>query len=242
MRLPADHVRNQPPCYPGENLFWQPFTARASGVLFMTLKALPAFGARYRQVLSSFPDHSRLENLCALEAMTAVRVGFRCVPLSRYRFWSGMPSFRLFRKPAKAHPVAGKRAGCCTFAPLSRRAEPCFHARARFRARAALLHGRAKTHCAGGQRKGEAFGRARFHPNPRAVAQVYAVHLQPEEPQGVCARLVGEVVGVKPHLVLVDSASMREEMLLEQGFQPPMMASLFSRRRSSPHARRRNPI
>lgn len=184
----------------------------------MTLKALPAFGARYRQVLSSFPDHTRLENLCALEAMTAVRVGFRCVSfvslpvlvrgclLSVYSESlqkrillpeSGLVA-ALLRRSLGAQNLASMPARDFVPVLLSYMAEPKRIVLAGSeRARLSAARDFIRTHVP-------------WH-------QVYAVHLQPEEPKGVCARLVGEVVGVKPHLVLVDSASMREEMLLEQG-------------------------
>ncbi len=167
------------------------------GGAFMTLKALPPIGARYRRVLSSFPAHSRLENLSALEAMTEVRVGFRCVTfvslavlvrgclLSRYHESlqkrillpeSGLVA-ALLRRSLGAHDLTSMPARDFVPVLLSYMAVPN-----------ALFWLVAKGHgCL----------RPAISSAPMFRASVYAVHLQPEDPNDVCDRLVGEVVVCK---------------------------------------------
>lgn len=184
----------------------------------MTPKAFSRIGTRYRQVLSSFPAHNRLENISLLEAMTAVRVGFRCVSFvslpvlargcaltSYYESLQKrilLPETRfvaaLLRHSFGSEDLSSMPARDFVPVLLSYMAEP-------------------KRLVLAGSERSRLSAARDFIRTHVPWHQVYAVHLHADEPNGVCGRLIGEVVSVKPHLVLVDSTSMREEMMMEQG-------------------------
>lgn len=170
-----------------------------------------------------FSLHSKLENLSLLEAMTEVRVGYRAVsfvnlplllkiavnPAYRERLQQrillpGTPGV------AKIIRLLTGREACAAMPPqdfvpvlLSFMAQPrriVVAGTDRVRLSAARDHIRAQVP---------------WH-------QVYAAHLPSAKATDQTDRLRAEIGGVRPHLVLLDCASAREEMFIE-----PALASAY---------------
>lgn len=170
-----------------------------------------------------FSLHSKLENLSLLETMTDVRVGYRAVS------FVNLPSLlKIAINPAyrerlqqrillPATPGVAKiirmltgRDACAAmpsqdFVPvlLSFMAQP----------RRIVLAGTDRTRLSA----------ARDHIRAQVPwHQVYATHLPSAKAADQTDRLRAEIGGVRPHLVLLDCASVREEMFIE-----PALASAY---------------
>lgn len=170
-----------------------------------------------------FSFHSKLENLSLLEAMTDVRVGYRAVSfvnLPQILKSAVNPAYRerlqqrilLPGTPGVARiiRVVTGRSLCTAMPPqdfvpvlLSFMAEP----------RRIVLAGRDRVRLSA----------ARDHIRAQVPwHQVYATHLSPAIPGDQTDRLRAEIGGVRPHLVLLDCETLRDEIVME-----PALASAY---------------
>lgn len=170
-----------------------------------------------------FSLHSKLENLSLLEAMTDVRVGYRAVSFVNLPLLLKIainPAYRervqqrilLPSTPGVARIIrlVTGRETCAAIPPqdfvpvlLSFMAEP----------RRIVLAGADRARLSA----------ARDHIRTQIPwHQVYAAHLSPARSADQTDRLRAEIAGVRPHLVLLDCATPRDEMVVE-----PALASAY---------------
>ncbi|MFD1745989.1 WecB/TagA/CpsF family glycosyltransferase [Rhizobium helianthi] len=182
----------------------------------MALKRLP-FLAFYRSLVTGFSAHSKLENLSLLEAMTAVRVGYRPV------------SFVTASALVRGLLQAAYRENLAERILLPESAIVAALLRLSFRSRAlapipaaefipVLLTYMAEPKrlvLAGSNRQRLSAARDFIRAHV-PWHQVYAAHLQLGAEPGAGGRLMAEIAAVKPHLVLVDSSTIKQELLLER--------------------------
>lgn len=181
----------------------------------MALRLFP-LATWYRSMLAGFPAHSKLESLSLLESMTAVRVGYRPVSfvtapillhgLLRETYRNNLSQRMLLPETAlvstmlrfSLHGQALTPVPAADFIPvlLTYMAEP----------KRLVLAGSNR------QRLSAARDFIRSHV---PWHEVYAAHLPSGADSSGGGRLMAEIGAVRPHLVLVDSCSLEEELMLE---------------------------
>lgn len=181
----------------------------------MALSSFP-LATWYRSLMAGISAHSKLENLSLLESMTAVRVGYRLVSfvtapvllkgMLRARYRESLSQRILLPESTIVAAMLRLSFGAQALTPIPA---------ADFIPVLLTFMGEPKRLVVAGSDRQRLSAARDFVRTHVPWHQVYAAHLPIGEQPEAGVRLMAEIGTVQPHLVLIDSQGISEELMLE---------------------------